>query len=165
MAVMTSAGVGSMTRGTSDISRRRMAAAGIAVFILANVGAVIVHGFLLAADYAPYYGTLLRGTGTTDGQPAWQFVFLPVVHLSFTIGLVWLFRVARADDSWRGRALKLGVMAWLIGPAPMWLLWYAEQPWPAAIVLKQLPYELAVALVLALTAGAILRPRPAAIAR
>jgi hypothetical protein len=162
MAVMATVGAGSMTQAASDISRWRVAAAGIAVFVLSNVGAVVVHGFLLAADYAPYYGTLLRSMGTADGQPAWQFAFLPVVHLSFTIGLVWLFRAARADDDgWTARALKLGVMAWLIGPAPMWLLWYAEQPWPGTIVLKQLPYEFAVAILLALTAGAILRPRAA----
>jgi hypothetical protein len=132
--------------------------AGVAVFVLANVGAVLVHGFLLAADYQPYEGTLLR----RGDEPAWQFVFLPVVHLSFTVGLIWLFRVALAEgDRWMPRALKLGIIAWLIGPAPMFLLWYAEQPWAGTIVLKQLPYELVIALVLALAAGAILRPRAA----
>jgi len=156
MTATANASVASMTGTGSGIGRWRVALAGLVVFVLANVGAVIVHGFLLAADYDPYEGTLLR-RGT---EPAWQFVFLPVVHLSFTIGLVWLFRVARADDDrWVPRAVKLGVMAWLIGPAPMFLLWYAEQPWPGTIVVKQLSYELAVALALALTAGAILRPR------
>jgi hypothetical protein len=158
MTVMASAGVGSTTRGTSEISRWRVAAAGVAVFILSQVGAVVVHGFLLASDYAPYYGTLLRGA--PGGEPSWQFVLLPVVHLSFTIGLVWLFCVARADDDrWTARALKLGVMAWLIGPGPMFLLWYAQQPWPGALAVKQVGYELVIALILALTTGAILRRR------
>ena len=138
------------------MSRWRVAVAGVVVFVLANVGAVLVHGFLLAADYDPYEGTLLR----RGAEPAWQFVFLPVVHLSFTIGLVWLFRVARVDDDrWIARAVKLGAIAWLIGPAPMFLLWYAEQPWPGTIVMKQLPYEFAIAIVLALTTGSILRPK------
>jgi len=140
----------------ANISRWRVVLAGVAVFVLANVGAVLVHGFLLAADYQPYEGTLLR----RGDEPAWQFVFLPVVHLSFTIGLIWLFRIARVEgDRWTARALKLGMIAWLIGPAPMFLLWYAEQPWPGSIVAKQLPYELAIALILALTAGAMLRKR------
>jgi hypothetical protein len=132
-----------------------VALAGFVVFLLANAGAVIVHGFVLAADYEPYEGTLLR-RGT---EPAWQFIFLPVVHLSFTIGLIWLFRIAREDARWTARALKLGTIAWLIGPAPLYLLWYAEQPWPGTLVTKQLPFELVIAMGLALTAGAMLRPR------
>jgi hypothetical protein len=140
----------------ANISRWRAVLAGVAVFVLANVGAVLVHGFLLAADYQPYEGTLLR----RGDEPAWQFVFLPVVHLSFTIGFIWLFRVARVEgDRWMPRALKLGIIAWLIGPAPMFLLWYAEQPWPGTIVAKQLPYEFVIAIALALTAGAMLRKR------
>ena len=152
------AGVMSTMGSVSGISRWRLVLAGVVVFVLANVGAAVLHGFVLAADYAPYEGTLLR----RGAEPAWQFVFLPVVHLSFTLGLVWLFRIARWDDErWAARALTLGVIAWLIGPAPMWLLWYAEQPWPGTIVVKQLPYELAITLTLALIAGAMLRPRAA----
>jgi hypothetical protein len=156
MTATANASVASMTGRESGITRWRVALAGLVVFVLANIGAVIVHGFVLAADYDPYEGTLLR-RGT---EPAWQFIFLPVVHLSFTIGLIWLFRIARVDDDrWTARALKLGVIAWLIGPAPMFLLWYAEQPWPGTLVAKQLPYEFVIAIVLALTAGAIFRPR------
>jgi hypothetical protein len=158
MSATAHVGTGTLPVSATGVGRWRVVLAGVVVFVMANVGAVVLHGFLLAADYEPYEGTLLR-RGT---EPAWQFVFLPVVHLSFTIGLVWLFRVARADDDrWLPRALKLGVMAWLIGPAPMFLLWYAEQPWPGTIVAKQLPYEFVIALVLALTAGLILRPRAA----
>jgi hypothetical protein len=156
MTATANASVASMTGRKSGITRWRVALAGLVVFVLANVGAVIVHGFVLAADYEPYEGTLLR-RGT---EPAWQFIFLPVVHLSFTIGLIWLFRIAREDDDrWTARALTLGVIAWLIGPAPMFLLWYAEQPWPGMLVAKQLPYEFVMAMVLALSAGAMLRPR------
>ena len=156
MTATANAGVASMTGTASGISRWRVALAGLVVFVLANVGAVIVHGFVLAADYEPYEGTLLR-RGT---EPAWQFIFLPVVHLSFTIGLIWLFRIAREDAAgWTPRALKLGVIAWLIGPAPLYLLWYAEQPWPGTLVARQLPYEFVIAMVLALTAGAMLRPK------
>jgi hypothetical protein len=158
MSAMANVGAGTLPVTATSVGRWRVVLAGVVVFLLANVGAVIVHGFLLAADYDPYEGTLLR-RGT---EPAWQFIFLPVVHLSFTTGLIWLFRIARVDDDrWTARALKLGVIAWLIGPAPMFLLWYAEQPWPGSIVMKQLPYEFVIAIVLALTAGAILRPRAA----
>ena len=47
---------------------------------------MLVHGFILAADYEPFDGTLLRA-----GADAWQFIFLPFAHLSFIIGLVWVY--------------------------------------------------------------------------
>ena len=147
--------------GTAPLTNGRIALAGLAVFLLNQVGAVLVHGFLLANDYAPFEGTLLRANG--DGTPDWQFIFLPVRHLSFTIGLMWLFRIAREEGAaWVARALKLGVISYLIGPGPMFLIWYAEQPWPGALAAKQLGYELVIALALALVAGAMLRPRRAA---
>lgn len=156
MSAMANVGAGTLPVTATSVGRWKVVLAGAVVFVLANIGAVIVHGFLLAGDYEPYEGTLLR-RGT---EPAWQFIFLPVVHLSFTIGLIWLFRIARWDDDrWTARALKLGAIAWLIGPGPMFLLWYAEQPWPGSVVVKQLSYEFVVAMILALTAGAMLRPR------
>jgi hypothetical protein len=48
-------------------------------------------------------------------------------------------------------------MAYLIGPGPMFVLWFAQQPWPGALTVKQLGYEFVIALALALVAGAILR--------
>jgi len=156
MSAMTNVGASALPVTATSVGRWKVVLAGVVVFVLANVGAAVLHGFVLAADYAPYEGTLLR----RGAEPAWQFIFLPVVHLSFTIGLIWLFRIAGWDDDrWTTRALKLGAIAWLIGPAPMWLLWFAEQPWPGSILVKQLPYELVIALILALTAGAMLRPR------
>jgi hypothetical protein len=143
---------------TPAISKGRIALAGLVVFLLTQVAAVIVHGFLLASDYEPFEGTLLRANA--DGVPDWQFIFLPVRHLSFTIGLVWLFCIARADSqAWIGRALKLGVVAYLIGPGPMFLLWFAQQPWPGALAVKQLAYEFVIALALGGVAGATLRTR------
>jgi hypothetical protein len=38
--------------------------------------------------------------------------------------------------------MRIGLIGWLLGPAPMYLLWYAEQPWPGTLPLKQPPLEL-----------------------
>jgi hypothetical protein len=161
MSATASDYVGQAAVPTTPISKGRIALAGLVVFLLTQVAAVIVHGFLLASDYEPFEGTLLRANA--DGVPDWQFIFLPVRHLSFTIGFVWLFCVARVDrDTGIGRALKLGVMAYLMGPAPMFLLWFAQQPWPGTLTVKQLGYELVITLVLAVIAGAVLQPRPTA---
>ena len=46
-------------------------------------------------------------------------------------------------------------VAWLLGPAPMYLLWFAEQPWPSSLLVKQLPLELVAFIILGLIAGLI----------
>jgi len=85
-------------------------------------------------------------------------LLLPVAHLCFVFGLVLIFTRLALAGSRVTRGLKIGVLGWLVGQAPVWLLWYAEQPWPGDLVLKQLGLELAsslaIGLTIALVAGA-----------
>jgi hypothetical protein len=52
---------------------------------------------------------------------------------------------------------KLGLFGWVAGQAPLWLLWYAEQPWPGSLVIKQLALELVSSLILGVTIAAVAR--------
>src|SRR5262249_788541 len=114
---------------------RTMMVVGVA-FVVSQVLAVVVHGIVLAADYESYRGTLLRP------GPAWQMLFLPVAHLSFVSALVWVATRLRLEGTPIRRGLTLGLVGWGIGQVPLWLLWYAEQPWLGALVVKQLGLEL-----------------------
>jgi hypothetical protein len=49
------------------MSYARAAATVFAAFLLANVFAIVIHGFVLAADYEPYRGTLLRDFAKDQG--------------------------------------------------------------------------------------------------
>jgi len=121
---------------------------------VANVFAIAIHGFILAADYEPYRGTLLRDF---QGGPGWQSLLLPVAHLCFISGLVWIYGRLSLDGSLTARGLKLGLIAWLVGQAPLWLIWYAEQPWPDSLILKQLGLELLSSLAIGLTIAVVSR--------
>jgi len=62
------------------------------------------------------------------------------------------------------RGLKLGLLGWAMGQLPVWLLWYAQQPWPGGLVLKQLGWELLASLAIGLTIAAVARlPRHASL--
>ena len=137
------------------MTRTRIALATLAAFVLSNVFAGTIHGFVLAGDYAPYEGTLLR---STDGA-VWQFVFLPVAHLSVVCGLMWIYMHARLPGSTAAQGLTLGLLAWIMGQVPVWLLWYAEQPWPGLLLVKQLGLELLSSLVIGLTIAFTAGPR------
>lgn len=127
------------------MTKGRIAAAVAVAFVVSEVLAVAVHGFLLDADYAPFRGSLLRA------GPNWQMLLLPVAHLMFVSALVWFFTRVDFEGGTAVQGAKLGLLGFLAGQAPLWLLWYAEQPWPGSLVIKQLALELASALILGMT--------------
>lgn len=144
------------------MTRARAAATIIVAFLVAQLFAVVIHGVILGADYEPFEGTLLRAAGS--GTPPWQMIFLPLVHLSLIAPLVWVYGRLGLGGSTAVRGLKLGVLAWAIGQVPVWLLWYAQQPWPGDLVLKQLALELGASLAIGVTIALVARvPRPASL--
>jgi hypothetical protein len=136
------------------MSNVRTAATVFAAFLLSNVFAIAIHGVILAADYEPYRGTLLR---RFESGPGWQSLLLPVAHLCFISALVWIYGRLSLDGSLTTRGLKLGLLAWLVGQAPLYLIWYAEQPWPDTLIVKQLGLELISSLAIGLTIAVISR--------
>ena len=90
------------------MTNARAAATVFAAFLLSNVFAIAIHGFILAADYEPYRGTLLRDFAN---GPGWQSLLLPVAHLCFISGLVWIYGRLSLDGSLTARGLKLGLIA------------------------------------------------------
>jgi hypothetical protein len=131
----------------------------VAVFLVAQVFAIVIHGFILGADYRPFYGTLLRPMDAAGG-PQWMVVFLPLAHLAMAVAFVALFRRWVRPGPEIPQGLQFGVLAWLFGPVPMYLLWFAEQPWPLSLTIKQLALELFTMLVLG-TFAAMLYRQPA----
>jgi len=133
------------------VSKVRVVAAVGAAFVVSQVLAVLVHGFVLATDYAAYDGTLLRA------GVAWQMLFLPVAHLSFICALAWVATRVRLDGTPVARGVALGLVGWAMGQVPLYLIWYAQQPWPGSLVMKQLGFELISSIVVGLTIVAFLR--------
>lgn len=132
---------------------KRSLATGAVAFVVSQVLAISIHGFILRPDYLPFYGTLLR---PMTGE-AWQALLLPVTHLLFITALVTINNRITLGGDPIVRGLKLGGLGWLIGAAPQWLLWYAEQPWPGTLVVKQLALELVAALILGVVVSVMSR--------
>jgi hypothetical protein len=135
------------------MTKTRIFLTGLAALLVAELLASVIHGYVLAADYAPYYGTLLRG----GESPAWQFSFLPVAHAAWVGGLVWIFLRVSFTGSRVVQGLKLGLLGWVVGQVPLWLLWFAEQPWPSSLVGKQLALELVSSLAVGVTIAVLAR--------
>ena len=83
------------------MTKGRIAGAVAAAFVVSQILAIVVHGFLLDADYAPFRGSLLRA------QASWQMLLLPASHLLFIAALVWILvaSIIEAECWRRGRSL------------------------------------------------------------
>ena len=79
------------------MTRRRFALTCVVAFLPSQVFAVLIHGYVLAADYEPFRGNLLC---SMDGGAGWQALSLPVAHLSFVVAFVWTFARVRLSGTW-----------------------------------------------------------------
>ena len=137
------------------MTKGRAAAAVAAAFIVSQILAVVIHGVVLDPDYAPFRGSLLRA------QAGWPMLLLPVAHLFLVSVLVWIAGRVKFQGGVLIKGVKLGVVGWCAGQAPLWLLWYAEQPWPGELVIKQLVLELISSMILGVTISAVMSQRQA----
>ena len=135
------------------MTKRRTAAAIAVAFVVSQILDIVVHGVLLNAEYEPFRGSLLRANAS------WQMLLLPVAHLLLICALVWVFGHAKFSGRMPTQGVKLGLLGWTAGQAPLWLLWYAEQPWPGQLVVKQLVLELVSSVILGITIAAVARRR------
>ena len=136
------------------MSTKRFVAACAAAFVVSQVLEILIHGFILGPDYKPFYGTLLR---PMDRGADWRALLLPLAHLSFIIAFVWVYARAATSTSWVRSGIVFGIFGWAIGQVPLWLLWYAEQPWPDSLVVKQLVLELVASVIVGLVVASIVR--------
>ncbi len=141
------------------MSTKRFIGTVVAVFVIAQVFAIVIHGFILGPEYRPFYGTLLRPMEPNAPGPKWMIAFLPLSHLAMAFAFVALYSRWVRPGPEIPQGLRFGVLAWLFGPVPMYLLWFAEQPWPFSLTVKQLPLELFTMLVLG-TATSMLYRQP-----
>jgi hypothetical protein len=137
------------------MSTKRFTAICAVGFLVTQIFGIAIHGFILRSDYLPFYGTLLR---SMDAEGQWQMMLLPVAHLAFTIAFVWTYTHLDLTGPWFARGLRWGLIGYLMGQVPLWLLWYAEQPWPGSLVVKQLGLELIASLVLGLVVARMTKP-------
>jgi hypothetical protein len=143
------------TRGR--MTGRRFAGACTVAFLVSQLLEILIHGFVLSRDYAPFYGTLLR---PMTGAPGWQGLLLPVAHLSYVIALVWVYDRVMDDGPRFSQGMRIGLVGFAMGQVPLWVLWYADQPWPGGLLVKQLLLELAASLLLGVAISGAASPRP-----
>ena len=126
----------------------------VVAFVVTMITGVIVHGVLLGEDYKAL-GSQMRDE---QGQGA-HFPFMLIAHVLIAVGLAWIYGKGVEGKSWVGQGLRFGIALWLAASAGPYLIYFAVQPLPGALVVKQIVYGFFECLILGLALAALYRTK------
>lgn len=111
---------------------------GLAMSVATLLLGYVVHGWLLADDYTPLVGTLLRTP--EDAQHYFPWMILADVLIGFA--MTWLYRFGFSEGrTTAAQGLRFGLAIALLAIAPSHLIYYAVQPTPTVLVVKQIAFD------------------------
>lgn len=128
----------------------------IAVFVAWQVGNFIIHGFLLMNDYAQL-PNLMRPQGASMRYLAWEVL----AHVMMAGAFAWIYSKGVAAKPWLPQGLRFGLAAALLATVPHYLIYYAVQPLPGILVVKQITHEGVLVVLLGVLAAFLNKPAPA----
>ncbi len=106
------------------------------LFVVWMVGGIVVHGVLLQADYAKL-PSLYRTE--TDSQQYLPFMFL--AHLLLAGALVWIYTRGMEAKPWLNQGLRFGFVVALLTIVPTYMIYFAVQPMPGMLAVKQIIFD------------------------
>jgi len=113
----------------------------------------VVHATLLADEYLKL-PSLFRPQADAQNY----FPFMLLAHLLIGIGMTWIYRQGHSQGlAWPAQGVRFGI-AWAIGMTlPLYLIYYAVQPMPGSLVMKQILFDAVAIIIMALACAFINR--------
>ncbi|MEM7431747.1 MAG: hypothetical protein AAF351_07385 [Pseudomonadota bacterium] len=107
----------------------------IVIFIAWMGGSFLVHGTLLADAYKALEPSgLVR---PSEAQEAY-LAYMILAHVLMSGAFVWIYQQGRQSGDWIGQGIRFGLAVVLLAAVPTYLIYYAVQPWPADLMVKQI---------------------------
>jgi hypothetical protein len=136
---------------------KRFVIAWVVLFVAWMIEGFVVHGLLLSSDYLQL-PQLFRPQADAQGYFGWMVL----AHVFAAGAFVWIYeRGISAERPWLGQGLRFGIAVALLTVVPTYLIYYAVQPMPGAMVVKQIVFDAIGVAVLGVIVGWLHRPRSA----
>lgn len=129
--------------------------ASLVIFILWMAAGFVVHAQLLAGDY------VATGLMRPVEEQSQFFVWMIIAHLLMSVAFVWIYTRGREAKPWLGQGLRFGFAVALLACIPIYLIYYAVQPLPGMLVVKQIVYDTIVLLILGAVVAFMYREKSA----
>jgi hypothetical protein len=136
---------------------KRFVVAWVVLFVLWMIKDMLVHGMLLHTDYKAL-PQLFRPEADAQGYFGWMIL----AHVLLAAAFVWICeRGIVVDKPWLGQGVRFGAAVALLTVVPTYLIYYAVQPLPGALVVKQIVFDAIGLIVLGIVVAWLLRPKVA----
>ena len=122
---------------------KRFFIAWIAIFIAWMAGSFVVHGVLLGADYAN-----LKQMFRNEADSQAYFPFMLLAHVIMAGAFVWIYARGAEAKPWLAQGLRFGAAIALLAVVATYMIYYAVQPMPGALVVKQIIFDSVLLLLL-----------------
>jgi hypothetical protein len=115
---------------------KRFLISAVVVFVLSMGFGFLVHGFLLNQEY-----TKLPGLFRTEQDATNYFPYMLLAHLFIAAGFVWIYLKGKESKPFLPQGIRFGLAVAVLMTIPMYLIYYAVQPMPGALVFKQIVFD------------------------
>ena len=125
----------------------------VALFVTSMVLGIVVHGLLLGPDYQKLVPNLFRTEQDSQAHFAWMLI----AHVFIAVGFTWIYRAGRNQRPWLGQGVRFGIAVAVLTTIPGYLIYYAVQPMPFDVVVKQVAFDSIAMVVMGIVAAAVNR--------
>jgi hypothetical protein len=108
----------------------------VVIFVLSMGLGFLVHGVLLHPAYSQ-----LPGLFRTPQDAQGYFPFMLLAHVLIAFGFVWIYQRGKEDKPFLAQGIRFGMAVAVLMTVPMYLIYYAVQPMPSALVYKQIVFD------------------------
>jgi hypothetical protein len=134
----------------------------VVLFIAWFIGSFVVHGVLLSADYMQ-----LTSLFRTEADAQKYFPLMILAHVILAGAFVWIYARGVEAKPWLAQGVRFGIAVALLTIVPSYLIYFAVQPMPANVVIKQIVFDGILLVILGIIVAWLYRgtgtPQPAAV--
>ncbi len=122
------------------------------MFVLSMALDFVVHAVLLQPDYLA-----LPALYRSEQDGAAFFPYMLLAHVLIAGGFVWVYQQGKGDAPWLHQGMRFGLAMTILMTVPGYLIYYAVQPLPQLLVLKQIIFGIVQTVILGLAVARLLR--------
>jgi hypothetical protein len=133
---------------------KKFIVAWIVLFIAWLLGDFVIHGVLLHPDYSQ-----LPNLYRPESDAQAYFPFMLLAHLLMAGAFVWIFARGIEAKPWVAQGVRFGIAVALLAVVPIYLIYYAVQPLPGGLVVRQIIFDGILTVLLGLIVAWLYRSR------
>jgi len=131
---------------------KRYAIAVVAVYVVLLAAGFLVHEALLGEDYKAL-GSVMR----SEEDAMSHLPYMLLAQLLMSLAIVWIYAKGVEPKPWLGQGVRFGLALWVLTGVAIYLIYYAVEPLPSSLVVKQIVYGLLEGVPAGIVVAAIYR--------